>query len=228
MAYKGIIFELEGTVVDTRPQHYKAWAVIANRVGIPFNPALHRQMQGPSGMEELEVLLQNYRGRPFTYEEKDGLAEEQNAIYQRALSALTPADLTSEAAEVLERLKVKGFPLAACQFGHGLLWGPKNLGLGGVFDTMINGGPLATPTAEAFLLAARELDLPASACLVVAGTSLGVSSAKSAGFATAGVGAETFSAHPLYPLPSLAKLSGLMDTMAPKDQRGPVTNTSSF
>lgn len=44
--YDGLIFDMDGTVIDTMPSHAKAWEVVGQHFGYPFNGNLLYEMGG--------------------------------------------------------------------------------------------------------------------------------------------------------------------------------------
>ena len=89
MEISAILFDLDGVLCSTDRFHYRAWKELADRLGLPFNEEINRQLRGVSRMESLEILLRGSE-RKFTFQEKAALAEENNRRY-RCLPA-GPAD----------------------------------------------------------------------------------------------------------------------------------------
>ena len=44
--YDGLIFDMDGTVIDTMPSHAKAWEMVGQHFGYPFNGTLLYEMGG--------------------------------------------------------------------------------------------------------------------------------------------------------------------------------------
>ena len=44
--YDGLIFDMDGTVIDTMPSHAKAWEIVGQHFGYPFNGNLLYEMGG--------------------------------------------------------------------------------------------------------------------------------------------------------------------------------------
>ena len=87
---KGIIFDLDGVLVHTDEYHYQAWKALADRLGIYFDPVINHRLRGVSRMDSLDIVLEQWKGRPFSQEEKEKLAREKNAAYRRLLQQMTP------------------------------------------------------------------------------------------------------------------------------------------
>lgn len=57
MEISAILFDLDGVLCSTDRFHYRAWKELADRLGLPFNEEINRQLRGVSRMESLEILL---------------------------------------------------------------------------------------------------------------------------------------------------------------------------
>ncbi len=44
--YDGLIFDMDGTVIDTMPSHAKAWEMVGQHFGYPFDGNLLYEMGG--------------------------------------------------------------------------------------------------------------------------------------------------------------------------------------
>lgn len=82
MEISAILFDLDGVFCSTDRFHYRAWKELADRLGLPFNEEINRQLRGVSRMESLEILLRGSE-RKFTFQEKAALAEENNRRYRQ-------------------------------------------------------------------------------------------------------------------------------------------------
>ena len=66
---KAIIFDLDGVIVSTDEQHYQAWQVLADKLGIPFDRETNNLFRGVSRMACMDIL-EEIGGKSFTDEEK--------------------------------------------------------------------------------------------------------------------------------------------------------------
>jgi beta-phosphoglucomutase-like phosphatase (HAD superfamily) len=48
---RGLLFDLDGVLVDTAGYHFEAWQYIAAELGIPFGEAQNEQLKGVSGAD---------------------------------------------------------------------------------------------------------------------------------------------------------------------------------
>ena len=54
---KGLIFDLDGVLVSTENNHYKAWESIAKELHIPFTKKENEKLKGLSRADSLSALL---------------------------------------------------------------------------------------------------------------------------------------------------------------------------
>ena len=69
---RGLIFDLDGVLVNTNPLHARAWQELAEELGIPFTPADHEAFLGISRAQCLEILLKK-GNRSLSESEKERL-----------------------------------------------------------------------------------------------------------------------------------------------------------
>ena len=80
--HRGLLFDLDGVIVDTAEYHYLAWKEIAGQLGIPFTRKDNERLKGISRMDSLEILL-NIGRRKLGQKESRRYCEEKNHIYLR-------------------------------------------------------------------------------------------------------------------------------------------------
>ena len=61
MEISAILFDLDGVFCSTDRFHYRAWKELADRLGLPFNEEINRQLRGkprdPSAGQRAKVYL---------------------------------------------------------------------------------------------------------------------------------------------------------------------------
>lgn len=70
---RGLLFDLDGVLVNTNPLHARAWQELAEELGIPFTPADQEAFLGISRAQCLEILLKKETS-PFRNPKKRGCA----------------------------------------------------------------------------------------------------------------------------------------------------------
>lgn len=184
-----ILFDLDGVLVTTDILHFQAWKELADRLGIPFTREQGDRCRGVSRMASLEIVLEGAM-ETYTDAEKAAFAREKNRRYRQLLSALTPADATPGATEVLPELRRRGYrlALASASKNAGLIL--ERTGLGQWMDAVADGTCVtrSKPDPEVFLTAARLVGVPAGQCAAVDDALAGVQAGQAAGMLTVGYG----------------------------------------
>lgn len=189
MAFKAIIFDLDGVICFTDEYHYLAWKATADSIGVPFDRSVNNRLRGVSRMESLDIILEKC-ANPLSAAEKEVLAEQKNRKYQDYLRGMTPADLPAEVKETLDALRQKGLRLAVGSSSKNTPLILHQLGLDGFFDAVADGNGIkrSKPAPDVFLLAAKLLGNDPADCLVVEDAVSGAQAAHAAGMKAACVG----------------------------------------
>lgn len=190
MSYKAVIFDLDGVICHTDHYHYLAWKQLADKLGIYFDKEINNRLRGVSRMESLEIILELWKGDPFTPERKLELAAEKNEIYKELLAKMTPEELTSEVKDTLAELRSRGYILAIGSSSKNTRLILSRIGLENYFDAISDGNNITNskPHPEVFLKAAEYVKLTPKDCLVVEDAKAGVDAAVAAGMDCAAIG----------------------------------------
>jgi beta-phosphoglucomutase family hydrolase len=173
-----VIFDFDGTLVDTMPLHCAAYRRVLAEVGITVSAEEFSRCVGGNAHETIPKLL---RGRPCPLSPHEIHARKKALVNQllaeRPIPILEPAKLL---AAFHGRL-----PMALASSGSraGIEIVLDRLGWGRYFAAVVTGedAPRGKPAPDLFLLAAQRLQVPPSACLVFEDTAAGVAAAASAG-----------------------------------------------
>ena len=189
MKYQAVIFDLDGVICHTDEYHYMAWKQIADRLQIPFNPAINHRMRGIDRMASLDVLL-GQSCRDFSREEKEQIANEKNEIYRELLANLSPASVSSDVMDTLHHLRRAGLKLAIGSSSKNTKYILERIGLADFFDVVADGTTVkhTKPDPEVFLQAAERVGVTSANCLVVEDARAGILAAMAAGMDSAAVG----------------------------------------
>ena len=76
--YQGLLFDLDGVIVDTAKYHFLAWKALADELGIPFTEKDNERLKGVSRMASFEIILE-LGGRTMTEAEKLENCTKKNA-----------------------------------------------------------------------------------------------------------------------------------------------------
>lgn len=109
--HRGLLFDLDGVIVDTAEYHYLAWKEIAGQLGIPFTRKDNERLKGISRMDSLEILL-NIGRRKLGQEESRRYCEEKNNIYLRYIRKMGKDGLLPGVLDFLHEAKRMKYLLA--------------------------------------------------------------------------------------------------------------------
>ncbi|MFP4974045.1 beta-phosphoglucomutase [Paenibacillus sp. CN-4] len=186
---KGAIFDLDGVIVDTAKYHYLAWRSLANRLGFEFTEAHNERLKGVSRMESLRILLE-IGGVEAQEAERLQMAEDKNKEYVEYISKLLPDEILPGVRDYLLALRARGVKTAIGSASKNAAFILTRLGIAELFDAVVDGNKVsrAKPDPEVFLLAAAELGLPPSGCVVFEDAQAGVQAGLAAGCRVVGIG----------------------------------------
>jgi len=193
MSKKGIIFDLDGVIVDTAGFHYLAWKHLANDLGFDFTEEQNEDFKGVSRVRSLELLLE-IGNKTASQEEKDIWLKSKNEEYLTYIDSMTEDDILPGVSKVLDYLKAKKVPIALGSASKNA--GPilKRVHLYEIFDATVDGNDVskAKPDPEVFLIGAKELGIDAKDAIVFEDSIAGIQAANIAGMVSVGIGdAET-------------------------------------
>lgn len=191
MGMKGAIFDLDGVIVDTAKYHYLAWKRLADELGFEFKILDNERLKGVSRMRSLEILLE-VGGLSFNEEAKLQLAEKKNNWYVEYICAIDESELLKGARAYLTKLKSEGIKIALGSASKNAPMILKGLKISDLFDSIVDGNKVsnAKPDPEVFLVAAQELGLDPSQCVVYEDAEAGVAAARAAGMRIVGIGSK--------------------------------------
>lgn len=180
MRFEGLIFDLDGTVVDNMAFHDRAWSGLLDHLGISLdmdefrrgtagktNPEILRELLGP---DRSDADIAALAGR------KDGFYREYYAPHLRAIDGFF---------EVIERADRHGVPCAIASAS-----GPANISfvLDGLklterFATVVGAADVKNgkPHPDMFLAAAERMKVNPERCLVFEDAPAGIEAARRAG-----------------------------------------------
>lgn len=186
---RGLLFDLDGVLVDTNPLHFRAWKELTEELGIPFTLRDNERLLGISRTQCLEILLEQGR-LTLSQSEKAALCSRKNARYRELIDGLTPGNLLPGVPEFLHSARQQGFLLALGSVSRNAGYILRKLEIGELFDAVIDGNQLTRgkPDPEVFQKGARALGLPPELCVVFEDSAAGIEAAHRGGMPAVGIG----------------------------------------
>lgn len=171
---QGVLFDLDGTLIDSTPAIARSWSAVLTEIGIPLEvlPSLH----GQPSRQSLHRLLPD-----ASLEEIDHWAKKIESLEVQDTDGIILLPGARELFEELDRREIEWFIVTSCtrELGTaraksvGLSLPPKSI----FFDDVEKGKPHPDP----YLLGLERLGISANNALVIEDAPAGIKSGKAAG-----------------------------------------------
>jgi beta-phosphoglucomutase len=186
---KGLIFDLDGVIVDTAKFHFIAWSEVAQRLSIPFSIHDNEQLKGVGRRESLEKIL-NIGGIEISEKEKEQILNSKNLRYLELVENMNPSELLIGVHTFLSIAKKEGYKIALASASKNAKMILDKTEITSFFDAIVDGNMIENtkPHPEIFLKAADLLYLEEEECIVFEDAYSGTQAAKAAGMYCIGVG----------------------------------------
>ncbi|MBP6687176.1 MAG: HAD family phosphatase [Lacibacter sp.] len=177
---KAFLFDLDGTLIDTMPWHFKTWQMVVQEMGSPLEgAALMNELYG-NGAELMNRLIP---GRIFTEDEAkaivDAKEERYRQLYGKQITVLEGAR------EFLEQALLQHIPMGIGTASNqaNIDFALDQLQLHSYFNAIIGADDvqLSKPHPETWLKLAEALQTPPEQCIVFEDAPKGVEAAQKAG-----------------------------------------------
>ncbi|NLK85113.1 MAG: beta-phosphoglucomutase family hydrolase [Aeromonadales bacterium] len=177
--YKGLIFDLDGTLTDSMPFHAKAWRQVANEHGFDIDESQIYAMGGASSYD-----IANF------YKDKGNPVGDVNSFVKRKIEIYTAnidkVELFNHIATILKNAKSRGQKIA---IGTGTrisnaTYILKAKGLDTYIDALVTADDVKEhkPDPATFLEAAKRLNLAPQECVIFEDGQLGIEAARNGSF----------------------------------------------
>lgn len=208
MGVKGVIFDLDGVIVDTAKYHFIAWKDTAAKLGYDFTEEDNEKLKGVSRVQSLEMILK-LAGKQISQKEKDELLIEKNEDYLKLISDMNRSEILPGIEDFLNYLKRTNIPFSLGSASKNAKLILRTLDLLSFFDAIVDGNDVskAKPDPEVFLVAADKLGLEPENCMVVEDAIAGVEAANRAKMLSIGIGDSSSLGHADYVLKSTELLT---------------------
>jgi beta-phosphoglucomutase family hydrolase len=183
---EGILFDMDGVVVDNLPYHVDAWLLFCEKKGIPLTrETFYKELNGMNSKDTFEWFFK----RQMTREEVHPLEEEKELIYREFYAPFRKP--LEGLVEFLKEIRSSGIKVAlATSAGQGNIdFTIDGIGLRDQFDVIVGGAEVTKgkPDPEIYLLAAQKLGVNPANCWVIEDSLQGIKSGQSAGCKVVGI-----------------------------------------
>jgi beta-phosphoglucomutase len=177
MGNRAIIWDVDGTLLDSAEQHFRAWKQLATEIGQPFDRG---DFAATFGLRNPEIIRQLFY-HEATNERCAELADRKEDLYRSSVRE-EGVQLLPGVARLLSEFAIAGWPQAI-----GSSAPAANIDLllevtrsRNYFSAIVTGDDVSRgkPDPEVFLIAAKRLGTEPSDCLVFEDAVAGVAAAK--------------------------------------------------
>ena len=181
-----LIFDMDGTMVDSMPSHSESWLLLAQRHGIEVDlPELMRRTTGRTGLECMRILFE----RDMPDAEAVAYVHEKETLY-RELFAPKFAEVHGFS-HFASAARARGLKIGVGTAGdkHNIAFAYANLPLRPLPEVAVGGdeGLPGKPDPAIFLEVARRLGVDPAHCIVFEDAPLGIEAARRAGMRAVGI-----------------------------------------
>jgi beta-phosphoglucomutase len=186
---KGVIFDLDGVIVDTAKFHFLAWKKLANDLGFDFTELQNEELKGVSRVRSLEKILKWGNTSLSEDKFKEKMAE-KNDNYLSYITNLSSKDILPGVPRIIDFLSEQNIPISLGSASKNARPILEKTGLMEKFHAIVDGNDVskAKPDPEVFLIAAEKIGVAQENCLVFEDSVAGVQAANIAGMISIGIG----------------------------------------
>ncbi|HTY10783.1 MAG TPA: HAD family phosphatase [Bacteroidota bacterium] len=174
---KGLIFDCDGTLVDSMPLHLKAWEEAVRSYDAPYD---HEFFSSKKGMRDADIVVQYnaHFGRSLSFKE---VIQAKDRFFLQRISEVKPILPVVEIARRYHKL----LPMAVASGGAKEIVHKELHAIGVVhfFEVILTADDpfRPKPHPDLFLEAARRINVEPSLCQVFEDGDLGLTAARNAG-----------------------------------------------
>ena len=188
MPIKAVLFDMDGVLYDSMPNHAKAWSTAVTEFGLSMSPHEAYLHEGRTGHGTINILAQRHWGRNATTEEMERIYAAKSALFN---TCPEPQPMPG-AAQLLQSIRSLGLTivLVTGSAQHSLL-----TRLAHDFPDIFSAERMVTafdvkhgkPHPEPYLMGLEKAGVSASEAIVIENAPLGVEAAHAAGIYTIAV-----------------------------------------
>jgi beta-phosphoglucomutase len=175
---KCILFDMDGVLVDSMPDHAEAWKQAFATIGISIERKDIYELEGSNHNQIVELIFKRF--------DRKGTVEEIRDLSRKKIKIFNQIEHVRPFGEILELLPVlkQKYKLAVVSGSnretvHNII----NTFFPDTFQIIIDGDDVnkSKPAPEPYLKAVEKLRVPKEHCIVIENAPLGIRSAKEAG-----------------------------------------------
>jgi HAD superfamily hydrolase (TIGR01509 family) len=181
----GILFDLDGTLVDNEHLKGLAFAKAIEQLGGKSHPSIYKEVMGMSG----QIIRNHFMNKANIQIDLD----EYLKLYKANYDALLETDLALKPGVIvfLSELKDKGIKMAVVSgaYSSSVFYIINSLDLNHYFDFILTGDDVKNkkPNPESYFLALDRMNLPKKQVIVFEDTESGLKAAENAGLKSIGI-----------------------------------------
>jgi beta-phosphoglucomutase family hydrolase len=179
--YDALIFDMDGTLVDSGQLHEFAWSTMLNKYGIPIDRSLMRSLAGVATKNTIEILLQKFNLTVTASLDEMNDFKEQ-VVHENMQKYVKPTALLEVARKYYGKKPMAIGTGAYTQEADAIL---KVCGLDKYVTAVVGADQVQhpKPAPDTFLRCAELLGVDPTKCVVFEDSKLGLQAAASAGMA---------------------------------------------
>ena len=181
-----VIWDMDGTIVDTAAQHFKAWQTVFSSHGVAFSREDFRKGFGLRN----DDIIRDVMGAAVSPENIASISREKTELFREAVRREGVGPMPG-AVELIAALHERDIPMAVASSAprQNAETFVKLLGIASYFKAIVSGEEIVKgkPDPEIFLLAAQKLNAEPHCCVVIEDAVGGIMAAKTAGMCSIGV-----------------------------------------
>lgn len=188
---KAVLFDLDGVIVDTAADHFKAWQTLAKELDIHIDASFNEKLKGLGRFASLEKILEyGSREKDFTEDEKISLTDRKNEMYQDFITRLSPSDIHSGIIDLLEDLENESIPAVITSGSRNASKVLDYIELKDAFDDIVNLEEIerGKPYPDIFLKGAQLAGAEPWECVAIEDGPSGITAIQKAHICAIGVG----------------------------------------